>query len=598
MSTSRSNSLNLAMCLALKSTVRLHRDQLVKPYAAMLLPYTIPSRIVEDSTTSGMRHRSDLMVVRDIVAFPDVLMLMIAAVDGTLLPSRYNLQCVFGEKYKTAVVTSEWKDDPCSIIAVRCEYPPQFDLESNQASLLFNNFLLPSRARFVTNSSGKPLVYETVTLTNSILLFVKGLLDSRGKPNDYSRCLHKLSCCFGSSTNTNVIGVAQEVVRCELPSRNQIQQLQGSLISLAVPKIGVLPSVAYFDSPRHSKKLTNKMFHICSCTMLWNEARFLREWIMYHGFLGIERWFVYDNNSEDDIVEVLDALQALKYNVSRHTWPWIKTQEAAFSHCALRARADCEWVLFTDVDEFVYPGHELEVLSRAEHSSVCQQATNSTSHMQRPGDCLNRSNETILQRLIQDTLKRGEAFGNKVGEVRLRCHNFGPSGRLHAPEEGVMVGYTCRLKWPQRHKSFILLEAMSDSLLNVVHHFALRKGYEEMAVQVRVAVINHYKYQAWQVFKAKFVRRAATYVLDWRDQPAQSNDRAPGLGLEAVEPPDWPARYCEEEDWGLRNFTWNMFRHPRTQRLPWQATEGVKDINTSSIKIPFNYSQLHSHIPE
>ncbi|KAL6964067.1 hypothetical protein U1Q18_035122 [Sarracenia purpurea var. burkii] len=31
----------------------------------------------------------------------------------------------------------------------------------------------------------------------------------------------------------------------------------------------------------------------------------LREWIMYHSWLGIERWFIYDNNSDDGIKEVV-----------------------------------------------------------------------------------------------------------------------------------------------------------------------------------------------------------------------------------------------------------------------------------------------------
>jgi len=42
--------------------------------------------------------------------------------------------------------------------------------------------------------------------------------------------------------------------------------------------------------------------------------------------------------------------------VTVHAWPWLKSQQAGFSHCLLRAAPVCTWVLFADVDEFLRPG--------------------------------------------------------------------------------------------------------------------------------------------------------------------------------------------------------------------------------------------------
>ncbi|KAJ9152790.1 hypothetical protein P3X46_026311 [Hevea brasiliensis] len=54
-----------------------------------------------------------------------------------------------------------------------------------------------------------------------------------------------------------------------------------------------------------------------------------------------------------------------------------------------------------------------------------------------------------------------------------------------------------------------------------------------------VLVINHYKYQVWEVFKDKFYRRVATYVVDWQnEQNVGSKDRVRGLETRAIEPPD------------------------------------------------------------
>ncbi|CAM6127665.1 unnamed protein product [Calypogeia fissa] len=555
---------------------------------------------ISDGFSNLEPHSSGLRIVRDIVAFPEEVMLLVDAVSSSTAPRKDDLLCFFGNLHKTVVFTVEWKDDRHSVLAVRCEHPPpEALLEINREATLLvkgTDFPLPSIARYRTNSSWTPLVYETVTDPDSVILFVKGMLDSNGKPDNYSRSLDKLHCRFGDQVTSRVKVIAQEVVRCELPPQGAMEELNGARVSLFIPKMGLLRSVAYFSTPPpapppRSAGRPERQFHICSCTMMWNQAQFLREWIMYHGFLGIERWYLYDNNSDDGIEDVLAGLQP-DYNVSRHPWPWIKTQEAGFSHCALRARADCEWVLFADVDEFVYPVRDLLELVFGSPSSTSLAASSSfESQTEKLADkkalpkswakwpkslsgqevAAKATNGTsVLRKLIQRTLKRGATIGKNVGEVRLVCHNFGPSGLSKAPEDGVVAGYTCRMRWPKRHKSFLYLDAMSDSLLNLVHHFDLKKEYKEMAIHARIAVINHYKFQAWEVFKAKFVRRVATYVVDWREQTANSNDRAPGLGLEAVEPKDWPSRYCEEVDLGLKNFTEKVLRHPQTNLMPWQ----------------------------
>lgn len=66
--------------------------------------------------------------------------------------------------------------------------------------------------------------------------------------------------------------------------------------------------------------------------------------------------------------------------------------------------------------------------------------------------------------------------------------------------------------------------------------------------------------QVWDEFKTKFHRRAATYVADWtEDRNHGSNDRVSGLGTKPVKPADWESRYCEVQDYGLRDYTRRIF---------------------------------------
>ncbi|KAI4997969.1 hypothetical protein ZWY2020_053311 [Hordeum vulgare] len=175
-------------------------------------------------------------------------------------------------------------------------------------------------------------------------------------------------------------------------------------------------------------------------------------------------------------------------------------QEAGFSHSAATHQSSCKWVAFIDVDEFIFSPN--------------------WKGSEKPS-------KSMLQAIVP--------VDPDVGQVYLPCFDFAPSGQTSHPQEGVIQGYTCRLKKILRHKSLVLLDAVDHSLENAIHHFTLKAGFRSIwNMQARV---NHYKYQAWSEFKYKFKRRVSAYVADWRDPiNLESADRAPGLGVDGVEP--------------------------------------------------------------
>ncbi|KAF5726783.1 hypothetical protein HS088_TW22G00465 [Tripterygium wilfordii] len=395
------------------------------------------------------------------------------------------------------------------------------------------------------------LAYVAALDGNSVLVFVKGLNLRPHRESNPSQLLCKFG--FGSLEKdqgfvftAKAIKAAQEVVRCLLPRsiRNNADKAQEVRVTVVHANDAVpVPSMARIHDLKSSKIIQGQKYELCACTMLWNQAFALREWIMYHAWLGVDRWFIYDNNSDDGIEEVIDELELKNYNVSRHVWPWIKSQEAGFSHCALRARSECKWVGFFDVDEFFFfpPQGGRQVVSS--------------------------------QNGLRSLIANYSSSSNTIAEIRTDCHSFGPSGLSSHPLQGVTAGYTCRLQSSERHKSIVRPEALDLSLLNIVHHFKLRVGFRYLNVPETTAVINHYKYQAWETFKAKFYRRVSSYVVDWQeDQNKGSKDRAPGLGTEAVEPPDWGRRFCEVWDTGLRDFVLANFADAATGFLPWERS--------------------------
>lgn len=415
-----------------------------------------------------------------------------------------------------------------------------------------------------TPQSWERVAYEASLDDETVVVFVKGL---NLRPHKISDPTH-FRCHFGLKSfhkdgdgaafllSTRAVSVAQEIVRCTLPQsiRNKPDKANG--VRVTVSNLSgnlrhqvrtLFPSVARIGGRVDRKRNGNEKYELCVCTMVWNQAYALREWIMYHSWLGVERWFIYDNNSDDEIEKVIKDLDFEGYNVSRKVWPWIKTQEAGFSHCALRAREECKWVGFFDVDEFFYFPNEF-----------------------------NHNNQPVQVFLGEKPLRSMVAnfsSSKSIAEIRTACHSFGPSGLKSHPKQGVTIGYTCRLQYPERHKSIVRPDLLDPSLLNVVHHFQLKEGFESYNMPEGSVIVNHYKYQVWETFKAKFFRRVATYVVDWQeDQNKGSKDRAPGLGTEAIEPDNWSLRFCEVKDTGLKDYLMSYFADPTTKLMPWEKS--------------------------
>ncbi|XP_028767618.1 glycosyltransferase family 92 protein RCOM_0530710 [Neltuma alba] len=538
---------------------------------------TSPLSLLSSSASRSVLASSDPKLlplrVEDRIVFPDHVVLMVS---NKILRRSQDLECIYYKLFNgssdegsnqladiqtQSVLSTDDYDEFRSI--VRCPIP-QMSYSAAAVDLRQRGEVGRRDWDSLVNQTAQSwdkVAYEAILDGNTTVVFVKGLNLRPHKISDPTKFL----CHFGLKNlgkennfllTTKAVSVAQEVVRCLLPRgiRNSPDKAQGIRVTVSHlsghirrPVRELLPSVARVrsSSPQAQKrKGKTKKHELCACTMVWNQASALREWIMYHSWLGVERWFIYDNNSDDDIEKVIHELDLQGYNVSRQTWPWIKTQEAGFSHCALRARDECKWVGFFDVDEFFYFPNEF-------HHQFGHDV---------PGE---NSLKSVVANLSS----------SKIAEIRTACHSFGPSGLRSPPKRGVTIGYTCRLQSPERHKSIVRPDLLDTSLLNVVHHFQLRNGYKYQNMPESTAIINHYKYQVWETFKAKFFRRVATYVVDWQeDQNKGSKDRAPGLGTEAIEPPNWRLQFCEVWDTGLKDFLLSRFAEPVTGVLPWERS--------------------------
>jgi hypothetical protein len=99
--------------------------------------------------------------------------------------------------------------------------------------------------------------------------------------------------------------------------------------------------------------------YLSICAIYRNEARYMPEWIEFHRLLGVERFYLFNNRSTDNHLEVL-APYMEDGTVVWRDWPMFPGQKAAFNRCLADHTHDSRWIAFIDLDEFLFsPDHRL-----------------------------------------------------------------------------------------------------------------------------------------------------------------------------------------------------------------------------------------------
>lgn len=106
-------------------------------------------------------------------------------------------------------------------------------------------------------------------------------------------------------------------------------------------------------------------FDLSIATVFQNDAPYLKEWIEFHRLVGVEHFWLYNNESDDNYQEVL-APYIEGGVVELIDWPgksadrliWNDIQCRAFMDAIGRAKGVSNWVAFIDTDEFLFALHE------------------------------------------------------------------------------------------------------------------------------------------------------------------------------------------------------------------------------------------------
>lgn len=147
-----------------------------------------------------------------------------------------------------------------------------------------------------------------------------------------------------------------------------------------------------------------ELFTVSIVAIIKNEGLYIKEWLDYHRMIGVQKFYLYDNGSDDDTYSVLQ--EYINEGVVEYSFfPGEKKQLQAYNDAVRRHRFQSKYMLFLDCDEFV-----------------------------------RSTNEKSLAENIEEIV----CLHPHAGGIGIGWRMFGSSKREEKAEEGVLRGYTWR----------------------------------------------------------------------------------------------------------------------------------------------------------
>eukprot|EP01025_Chloroclados_australasicus_P026202 TRINITY_DN2601_c0_g1_i1.p1 TRINITY_DN2601_c0_g1~~TRINITY_DN2601_c0_g1_i1.p1 ORF type:complete len:611 (-),score=1.29 TRINITY_DN2601_c0_g1_i1:349-1962(-) len=103
---------------------------------------------------------------------------------------------------------------------------------------------------------------------------------------------------------------------------------------------------------------TSKPYDVSICAIFRNEGRFIVEWIAYHVIVGIQHFYLYNDDSTDDSLEVLKPfiqqnLVTVLNTKEIRSDHYFGMQGQMLKHCGDNFGKTTRWILATDLDEYL-----------------------------------------------------------------------------------------------------------------------------------------------------------------------------------------------------------------------------------------------------
>ena len=148
-------------------------------------------------------------------------------------------------------------------------------------------------------------------------------------------------------------------IKCNIGARLLNNYEQYPLVMIMLKWICFVEDVSLFVKHHKDRTLIDKSpskpdDYYSVAVIVKNEARYIKEFILFYQSTGADRIYIYDNESTDGLLDVLEPF-IISGKVVYKKWPGSIVQTAAYRDAVKRTRKRTKWLALVDADEFLFP---------------------------------------------------------------------------------------------------------------------------------------------------------------------------------------------------------------------------------------------------
>lgn len=241
------------------------------------------------------------------------------------------------------------------------------------------------------------------------------------------------------------------------------------------------------SSPSFKRGARIKKVYIFSiCAIFKNESVFLKEWIEFHLLAGIDHFYLYNNFSEDNYLDVLSPYIE-KGLVTLTDWPFERGQLSAYKDCFDRYRKQTEWIAYIDLDEFICMKKETNITHWIKNFSNYPSVYINWKMFGISGIKYNPKGTLVIERYTscwEELSNAGKSFINtKFDFNEIGCHFSYPSLKRYGLPATILP---------------------VNEFKKSVHHWLCRTPFhKDSSIQ-----LNHYYYRSFEQYLYKAFKRS------------------------------------------------------------------------------------------
>lgn len=273
------------------------------------------------------------------------------------------------------------------------------------------------------------------------------------------------------------------------------------------------------------KPVYNKKYNLTICAIFKNEGRFLKEWIEYYKILGVEHFYLYNNNSNDNFEQILHPYIERKI-VTLIDWPVVPAQCAAYENWEKEYSKETQWNAFIDLDEFICPKQDITLLEWIKKHDKYPVRQIYWKMFGSSGIMSHQNDKTVIEQYTK-AWPYYSNLGKCIYNTDFKINTFDNS-----------VVHTLSV----RYKNRVIYPMNPDGKF-------LYKGMQYGNVTSEDIQINHYWSRAYDIMMQKFSKGSIASKNSWRDTLDIDEKVKIGLAKEAN---------CTIQDLTIQRFLLNL----------------------------------------